>query len=152
MNPTFTAFAPGAGTQLKQLEAAGLALRPAADGQWCASAERMLIRSVRLAGDAGVVNAATVTLAGASLSFSPSFELRALDAKEVHLDGVEATLASQAPAGDAKQADWALDAIGALQGSLQVFIRDAAWVVDAEISVPIVNGRIDFDRVVVEHV
>src|SRR5205085_9688554 len=96
MNPTFTAFAPGAGTQLKALEAAGLALRPAADGQWCASAERILIRSVRLAGDAGVVNVATVTLAGASLRFAPSFELVGFDAKEVHLDGVEATVAGDA--------------------------------------------------------
>jgi hypothetical protein len=47
--------------------------------------------------------------------------------------------------------DWRFDALDRMEGALRVFIRDAAWVVDADISIPVTAGRLDFDHVVVEH-
>src|SRR5258706_6964603 len=157
MTTAFTAFVPGEGTQLKDLQASGLMLRAAGGSQWCASADQLLIRSVRMQGDAAVVNVAKLTLTGAQMTLAPapadaSFDLHGLTAKEVHLEGVEVALNAAAPPRGATADGWVLDAVGGLQGMVQVFVRDAAWVVDAEVTLPIANGRLDFDRVVVEHV
>jgi len=46
---------------------------------------------------------------------------------------------------------WRLDPLGALDGTLHADIVDAAWIFDADVTIPISAGRIDFDRATVEH-
>jgi hypothetical protein len=100
---------------------------------------------------------ATMTLAGAVLGLAraasaSSFELRGLSAKQADLEGIDIAPAPEGAASLAPVGDVRLDPVGAMQGSLQVFIRDALWVVDAEITIPISGGRLDFNRVTVEHI
>lgn len=47
---------------------------------------------------------------------------------------------------------WALAPLSALAGELRVHVTDAAWVLDAEVRLPIQAGGIDFNRVTVAHV
>lgn len=44
-----------------------------------------------------------------------------------------------------------LDALRGSEGRLQAFVTDAAWILDATVTLPIHQGRIDFDEVGVEH-
>jgi hypothetical protein len=44
-----------------------------------------------------------------------------------------------------------LDALRHAEGRLQAFVTDAAWILDATVTVPIHQGRIDFDEVDVDH-
>jgi len=48
-------------------------------------------------------------------------------------------------------AGWRLDPIAGLEGAIRAFITDAAWVIDADVTLPLRGGTIDFDTVVVEH-
>jgi hypothetical protein len=141
------------GTLLKALQASGLALRAGADGSLQASAERLELRNLALQTAVGAVNVTSVTLSNAVLelaggSSGAAFELRRLTAEQVQIDDAELVPAAGAPALPGAR----LEPLGTVQGRLQVCIRDATWVIDAEITIPVVAGRIDFDRVVVEHV
>jgi len=80
-----------------------------------------------------------------------------LRAARAHLHGVEITLqnfgaartnsASVRP----KPATWRLEPLEGLEGRIEALITDAHWVLDADVTVPIEDGRIDFNRVAVEH-
>jgi hypothetical protein len=54
-------------------------------------------------------------------------------------------------AGDPAHA-WALGPLAHLAGELRVHVTDAAWVLDAEVRLPIQAGGIDFNRATVAHV
>jgi hypothetical protein len=143
------------GTWSKDLEACGVALEPAADGSLRARADTLTLRQLRLQTDLASVVVPRLVLHRAVLRFGglptqPSFELLGLRADEVLLDGVELSL-SKRPGGMAA-GGWRFDALDRLEGALRIFIRDAAWVVDADITMPIADGQLDFDRVVVDHV
>jgi hypothetical protein len=142
------------GISSKDLIAAGIALEPGADGSLRARADTLTLRQVRLQLAAATVVVPKLVLTGAVLRFGaqptqPSFELIGLRADEVHIEGAELALSGR-PGGMAP-GDWRFDALERLEGELRVFIRDAAWVVDADISIPVRAGRLDFDHVVVEH-
>ena len=47
---------------------------------------------------------------------------------------------------------WALGPLANLAGELRVHVTDAAWVLDAEVRLPIQAGGIDFNRATVSHV
>jgi len=143
------------GTQLEGVEASGLVLRPQSDGTLRACMDQIVMRGVRLRSPAGEASVAKITLTDAELSLagavsSSSFDLRGLGARQVDLEGVE--LVPAPAAATASPGHLRLDPIGAMQGMLQVCIRDALWVVDAEITLPITGGRLDFNRVTVEHI
>jgi hypothetical protein len=149
-------FTLDGGTQLKTLEASGLALQRGPDGSLLARVEGLVIRHARVHTAVGVASVSKITLAGAvvriaAASSQPSFEVLGLSADEVHLEGVELAPARERSSRLPAAGGWRLEPIAGLQGSLQVSIRDALWVVDAEITLPIADGRLDFDRVVVEH-
>jgi hypothetical protein len=78
-------------------------------------------------------------------------ELRELKAAELEIHGARAS-ADALQAGWSGAGRWQLDALAALEGLLRAFVTDAAWIVDADVSVPVQQGRIDFDRVSVEHI
>lgn len=144
------------GALLRSMQATGIAWRPAADGSWHATLDRVELANVRMPTPFGMADVLKATLTGvevdARLRPGPAggaFELRRLAAERAELDDVELTVVldpSALPALDR------LEPIGGMQGLLRVYIRDATWVIDAEITMPIAAGRIDFNRVVVEHV
>lgn len=73
-----------------------------------------------------------------------------LQAETLHLRGLR--LWGELRARAAHAGGWRLDALEGLEGVLRVFVVDAAWIVDADITLPLQHGRLDFDRVAVEHV
>jgi len=142
---------PARSTLLKALQGSGIALRPGPDGSLQASLERLDLRNVGLQTALGSVDVVRLALTNAVLRLAASdttFELLGFTADEVQLENAELTPAP----GTAPPEDVRLEPLGTVQGRLQVSVRDAAWVIDAEITMPIVAGRIDFDRVVVEHI
>jgi hypothetical protein len=53
---------------------------------------------------------------------------------------------------DGARQRWRLDPLSALDGTLHADIVDAAWIFDADVTIPIHDGRIDFNRATVEHI
>ena len=156
MNDAAPAYSTREGARFNGLEAVGAAIELGPHGSVLMRAERLLLRDVHLHAALGEIVVARLTLRHARLMLgsplsSGSLEVQALEAEEVDLEGVEVT-PGVAPAGMPGADGWRLDALGTLHGVLEVDIRDAAWVVDAHIRVPVAHGRVDFNRVVVEHV
>jgi hypothetical protein len=99
---------------------------------------------------------------------SPSFpltlthgaRLAGMTADELRLQGVTldlqwpAAVADPAGAPLATQAAdaWALAPLHALAGELRIHVTDAAWLLDADVRLPIDAGVIDFNRATVSHV
>jgi hypothetical protein len=77
-----------------------------------------------------------------------------LQAARARLQGVAISLATLDAAGHLLPATraWRLEALEGLQGRIEALITDAHWTLDADVTLPIAEGRIDFNRVTVEHV
>lgn len=148
---------PGLGTvqalQAEVVELSGLALR---DGAWRLG--RLLLRGVELRTPALALRAAQVLLRGLSVEPAPPGDAAAQPLRALSLDALEVQDAqlelarAPSPAAAGKQAQWRLDALAGLDGRVQMHIDDAAWIVDAEVGVAIQGGRIDFNRMSVEHI
>jgi hypothetical protein len=124
--------------------------------------ERIDIRNVHGQTPLGSLRAASVELAQVELRLATSpadapfmqrvraatvGELRVRDAR------VEAEAAALAGmAGSARGGRWRIEPLGSLEGSLHADIVDAAWIFDADVTIPVGGGRIDFNRATVEHV
>lgn len=140
------------------MELSGVSLHVQSGGMLRVALDRLQCRHLRLQSDAGAASVAKLTLVGAAFTIAPSavdrsWRLQTLGADELQLEGVDIAVSVAAPGTRAAPAGaWRLDALGGLDGMLQAFITDAAWVVDAEVGVPVAGGRIDFDRIVVEHI
>jgi hypothetical protein len=139
------------------LETSGVTIRPLPDGTVSASAERVAVRQFRARVEWGAVDIAEAVLTGvlARLSMSsPSQqpELIEMSADHIRVGGTNC-IVNEWPAVKRTEAS-ALDADALIDmdGVLRAFVTDALWIIDAEIVIPVVQGRIDFDRVIVEHV
>ena len=138
------------------LEALGTAIELGPEGRVHMRADRLLLRDVHLNAGLAEIIVARLTLRHARLMLaSPpstgSLEVQGLHADEVDLEGVEVTPGA-AHASLPFAGGWRFDALGTLHGLLEAYIRDAAWVVDAHIRLPVAQGRVDFNTVVVAHV
>lgn len=124
--------------------------------------ERIDVRDVQLQTALGSMHAGGVELTGVDVRVSalppaaPAMQrlealrvgaLRLADARLVPRGLLLGGTGSPAPA-----QRWRLEPLGGLEGSLRAEIVDAAWIFDADVTVPIVRGRIDFNRATVEHV
>lgn len=133
------------------VEFSGLALR---DGAWRLG--RLLLRGVRLrtpglALQAGELLLRGLTLQPAAPGTPGAFEALALDELQAQALTLElAQTPSPAAAGDS--AHWQLDALAGAEGGLQMHIDDAAWIMDADVAVPVHGGRIDFNGLSVAHI
>lgn len=94
-----------------------------------------------------------VQLTNAEMSFD-GLQPSALKAAELMLEGLRlqasleaADLMSMAGSVHAP----VLDALRGMEGRLEAFVTDAAWILDATITLPVHHGRVDFDLVEVEH-
>ena len=154
-------FGPIQAVQAEVVEVSGLALR---DGLWRIG--RLQLRGVELRTPLLALRAAQVLLRGLSMRLAtasgpvPSGPARAapvplqalgLDALEVQDAAVELARAPS-PAAAGAEAQWQLSALAGLDGRVQMHIDDAAWVMDADVGIVIQDGRIDFNRLSVEHV
>ena len=144
------------GARFNGLEALGAAIELGPGGRVHMRAHRLLLRDVHLNAGLAEIIVARLTLRHARLMLaSPpstgSLEVQGLHADEVDLEGVE-VMPGVAMAGLPSTGGWRFDALSTLHGVLEAYIRDAAWVVDAHIRLPVAYGRVDFNTVVVEHV
>ncbi|WKB51812.1 hypothetical protein [Eleftheria terrae] len=138
-------------------EAAGLALNAESDGTLRACLDRLALRNLRLRLGSAALDITLASLKGAVVRLAPlrpgePLELLGLRADEVQLQGLKLSVPAEPGQVGALAGPWRLDALGGMDGSLRAFVTDAAWVVDADVSVPVSEGQLDFNRVVVEHV
>jgi hypothetical protein len=138
-----------------QVEA--LLLDLGADGRAQLKAARLSAAGLRLAVGAAelAVEQAELTGVAATLAApagSPA-RVEAVSVEAVKLQGLHVALPAAAWRGTGAAAGmaWRLDALGGLQGVLNALITDAAWVLDADVRMPIDDGRLDFNHVTVEH-
>ena len=132
----------------------GLAFEPLPDGSMRGRADTLRWRRLRLQRGGIQIAVPQIALHGARWRFGGSpLTLLGLHADELRIEGAELQLTPRAGvAPGTAGTPWRFDALAGLTGLLRAFIEDAAWIVDADISMPLEGGRLDFDRVVVEHV
>jgi hypothetical protein len=145
------------GTLANGVEVSGLALGAAGpDGALRLDAQRAAVRNLRMQAGSVAADVDEAVLSGLALWVKPpasaqSFEVLGLSVEQVQLRGVTVSSAGQVAVARTAST-WRLDAIDELEGTLNAQITDAAWVFDAEVTVPIKQGCIDFNAVTVEHV
>lgn len=143
------------GWQIQGVESSGLAVSMDTAGVIEIGIEQFVLRGLARELGGLSVKASRAALGKLVLRLGAagsSLEPLGLLVDSLQVEGVE--LQARAGARVALPADtsWQLDALRALEGDFQVFIRDAAWVVDAAIAMPVRAGQVDFNRVVVDHV
>ena len=127
--------------------------------------ERAVVSDLRLQTVLGSVRAASVELSGLTIGISPGTpgQMADLATSEIAIAELrvrDATVepASVSPRGahdapdDGARDHWRLEPLAALDGTVHAEIVDAAWIFDADVTIPIEHGRVDFNRVTVEHV
>jgi hypothetical protein len=122
--------------------------------------ERIAVRDVDLQTAVGPLRAASVELSDVTVrvplrAHADGSRPRLPDVAvgELRLKGarIEPRGVPQTTASGAHHA-WRLEPLAALDGTLRAEIVDAHWIFDADVTVPISGGRIDFNRATVEHV
>lgn len=147
--------------QVGALRTSGVTSEPESDGLQGLRIERVELRDLRLVTPFARVSAATAELSNvaARLRTAPHAagaldrlagpltigELRLTDAR-VELRVEPTRTGNRSPAG------WRLEPLAALDGTVHADVADAAWVFDADVTLPISRGRLDFNRATVEHV
>ncbi|WP_280150578.1 hypothetical protein [Piscinibacter sp. XHJ-5] len=145
------------GPRWNGLEVSGFALRAAADGELRAEVDRLQLRDLRVQAGPASLAVAKAALEGVVLRLAmpragAPLALLGAQAQSLQLEGVEIEVARGSHGPGAPRSGLRLDALGGLDGELHAYVTDAAWVLDADITVPLQRGRIDFNRVVVDHV
>lgn len=77
--------------------------------------------------------------------------LCAVEAAEAELSGVKVRGPLTFPSGSAAGASWCLGPLAAADGTIRAKIVDAHLLFDADVTVPVRQGRIDFNEATVEH-
>jgi hypothetical protein len=121
--------------------------------------ERVEVRDLKLQTPRGLVRAAravlsdvTVRLRTAPQAGGPLDAPESLSVGELRLEGASVEPHAMPPRAAGPHRSWRLDPLASLDGSLHADITDATWVFDADVTIPITRGRIDFNRATVEHV
>ena len=144
------------GARWHGVEAGGLALQ-ASDGELRVQVDRLVMRDLRVRAGPATIAIARLALSGATLRLATPpapapAELRGASADELQLEGMEVEIARGSHGPPAERGTPCVEALSGLEGELRAYITDATWLLDAEIIVPLQRGRIDFNRVAVEHV
>lgn len=136
----------------------GLALSPQPDGTLRLRADEVEARQLGLGGGALSTRFGRIAARGVTASLRPhegAWRLAEAAVDELTLEDGRLVLdgpPSALPLAAAARQGWRLDALGMLNGTLHGYITDAAWIVDADVRVPIAGGSVDFNRVEVAHV
>lgn len=150
---------PGAGgpAAAEPVEAHGLGLAALADGRLRLTLRQLVLHRLRLQLGPAALEVERLVLNDARLDLTlpvgdAPFELHGLHAGEIELQGLRAELASTVHCALPEAEAWRLDAVGGTDGELHLFVTDAAWIIDADVRLPIRAGALDFNQVTVEHV
>ena len=148
------------GWQVGEFSTVGMSAEPRPGAESRYRIERIDVRNARFVGPGGSVGVVSATLkdvrVGVEAELRPGRLLQALtelSVGELTVDG--ATLEPPTlppPTAGAGSTTWKLDALRSLDGVLHVDVTDAAWIFDADVTMPIAAGRVDFNRTTVEHV
>jgi len=147
------------GITIGNLQTSGALWEVDAEGRAALRFARMEVSDLAISTPLGSVRAAAIELADVSIRLpvaAPTMvpsristvtigELRVKDAK-VEPHGI----APRASPG--ARTAWRLEPLASLTGTLRAEVVDAAWLFDADITIPINVGAIDFNRATVEHV
>lgn len=114
------------------------------------------LRDLRIALGGVTLEAARAVLSGVNLALgsddagtSPPASAASVHVESLRLE-LRSFAAPAAPAAAARAA-WQFDTLAGLDGELRIHIDDAVWQLDADVTLPIRQGVIDFNRVTVEH-
>jgi hypothetical protein len=142
------------------LRTSGVSSAIDADGATTLRFARVEVRDLALRTPLASVRAASVELAEVSIRLPPGAPAGTTTARiptvtvgELRLKDASIDPQPIAPrTGAGARTAWHVEPLAALEGTLRAEIVDAAWVFDADVTIPIVAGRIDFNRATVEHV
>lgn len=132
----------------------GLTFGPGQDGTLEIAVRKLEATSLRLASGPLVLEVGRLALHGLVAlvrieAGTPS--LRALEATSAELSAVKVS-GPLAFARQPKETSWCLQPLAAADGTIRAEILDAHLLFDAEVTVPIRQGQIDFNDATVEHV
>jgi hypothetical protein len=147
----------------------GLTVGPRSDGALDMAIRNLQAASLRLASGPLVLDLGELALRGiqAQVRIGPGRpRLASFEAANAELSGVKvqgpltlpprlqggAPAPAASPAGQASGSGWRLDPLAAADGSVRAQIVDAHLLFDADVTVPIRQGQIDFNEATVEHV
>ncbi|HUP07008.1 MAG TPA: hypothetical protein VMU47_07645 [Caldimonas sp.] len=143
------------------VRSSGLSNTTNADGTQQLRIERIDARDVQMESNFGTLRAAAAALSNVTVDLRtapPSAGLpgrmRELRVGEWRLEGarVEVPIIRVPRPTTAPHGKWRMEPLGAVDGSMHAGITDAHWMFDADVTIPIGSGRIDFDRATVEHI
>ncbi|NUZ07343.1 hypothetical protein [Piscinibacter koreensis] len=148
--------------RLGDLRTSGLSSLIDADGSATLRIERIEVSDLALQTPLGPVNAASAVLSDVTARLGPArgdagLVDRIVGARIGSLQLRGASLGPVAwPAGGAPSAPvrrhWRFEPLATLDGAVHADIKDAAWIFDAHVTIPIAHGRVDFNRATVEHI
>ena len=155
--PGSTAFLriPGVDFACESFGTRALTLTAEQDGHATLAAAAIVMQAVRATTAGARIDIERVTLEDVRAEVAPMAGapvITSFVAGRVVLEHVRAALAwGVVAAGDAPQ-PLQLDALRTLDGLVHAFVKDALWFVDADIAVPIRQGAVDFNAIVIENV
>jgi hypothetical protein len=146
--------------QFSELRTSGVSWASDADAFQRLRIDRIELHDLKLQTPLGPLTAASATLLNLTARLrsapqpgGPLARLAGLTVGELRLRGASVELDALPPhRADPVHKAWRLEPLAALEGALHADIADAAWVFDADVTIPISLGRIDFQRATVEHV
>ncbi|MGZ8258950.1 MAG: hypothetical protein ACXWUL_00180 [Caldimonas sp.] len=131
----------------------------APDGAVRLRIDRVELRDVKAVASLASLTAASAALTDVTISLrtapeggGPFARLACLRVGELRLGGANVEMAAVPRAAGGMPRKWRLDPLAALDGTVHAEVADAAWMFDADVTIPISAGRIDFNRATVEHV
>lgn len=146
---------PGVELTCESLTSRGLAITTQPDGHCTLAAQGVVAAGVHAITAHARIDIAQVTLDDVRAEIVPrdgAPVLASFAAQRIAVDRLQAALARGAVAGAATPEALRLDALATLDGLVHAFVTNALWIVDADVSVPIRQGAIDFNAVEIEHV
>lgn len=142
------------------LDLTGLKVHFAPNGTLYAEFDELAAQNLRYVSGATTVEVPLARLKAAKVAMQglapgQAFDVLGATLAELQINGVTATYdkASATPgagSGAASTDRWVLGALGGLDGTVGLYIVDAKGPIDADISVPIANGVIDFNKTEIE--
>jgi len=139
------------------LQTSGVSSDVDADGRTTVRFARLEMRDLVLRTPLGQLRVGDVEMADVSILLPPAApETTRVPAVTVgELRVKDASIEPQAIAPRASTGGgtaWRVEPLASLEGTLRAEIVDAAWIFDADVTIPIAAGRIDFNRATVAHV
>ena len=121
--------------------------------------DRLAVQDVDVQSAAGSLRASTVELSNVVVRApwsrsapGPQDPPSTVVVEELRLKDASVATAASPPKSGGAPGHWRLEPLAALDGTLHADIVDAAWIFDADVTIPIASGRVDFNRATVEHI